>query len=184
MEEGREEKKNGKKEGEREERGAGAEEGLPAGGKSRAEQAADYFLEGYNCSQSVFLAFADRYGLDRETALRLSCTFGGGMGRMRQVCGAVSGMALVCGLETGNTDPKDRQKKTENYGQMRKLAEAFREKHGSIVCGELLALSAREKQREGAAPSERTAEYYKKRPCRELVRCAAEILEREFEKPC
>lgn len=145
-----------------------------------AERAANYFLEGYNCCQSVFLAFSDRYGIDRETALKLSCSFGGGMGRMRQVCGAVSGMALVCGMETGNTDGKDKQKKTENYGKMRRLAEAFREKNGSIVCGELLGLSGQAGNTEGTAPSDRTAEYYKKRPCKELVRCAAEILEREF----
>ena len=148
---------------------------------ARSERAADYFQEGFNCCQSVFLAFADRYGFDRETALKLSCSFGGGMGRMRQVCGAVSGMALVCGLETGNTDAGDRRKKTENYGRMRKLADAFREKQGSIVCGELLGLSEGQKKEEDAAPSERTAEYYKKRPCKELVRCAAELLEREFD---
>lgn len=152
----------------------------PSQGENRPQRAAEYFLEGYNCCQSVFLAFADRYRIDRETALKLSCSFGGGMGRMRQVCGAVSGMALVCGLETGNTDKTDKQAKTKNYEQMRRLAGTFREKNGSIVCGELLGLSEQEKKEEGAAPSNRTAEYYKKRPCKELVRCAAEILEREF----
>lgn len=150
--------------------------------KTRPELAAEYFLEGYNCCQSVFLAFADRYGIDRETALKLSCSFGGGVGRMRQVCGAVSGMALVCGLETGNTDGRDKERKTKNYEQMRELAEMFREKNGSIVCSELLGISG-QKKKEGAAPSDRTAEYYKKRPCKELVTCAAEILEQEFKKP-
>lgn len=151
-------------------------------GKTRAERAEEYFLEGYNCCQAVFLAFAGRYGIEKETALKLSCSFGGGMGRMRQVCGAVSGMALVCGMETGNTDSKDKITKTKNYECMRKLADAFREQNGSIVCGELLNLSA--KVKEEAAPSERTAEYYKRRPCKELVKCAAEILEQEFlEKP-
>ncbi|MCI8549680.1 MAG: C_GCAxxG_C_C family protein [Lachnospiraceae bacterium] len=145
-----------------------------------AGQAAEFFSQGYNCCQSVFLAFAGRYGIDRETALKLSCSFGGGMGRMRQVCGAVSGMALICGLETGNTDCGDRQAKTKNYETMRRLASAFREKNGSIVCGELLGLSEQEKKGEGAAPSPRTEDYYKKRPCKELVRCAAEILEEEF----
>ena len=141
-----------------------------------AEQAAEFFSQGYNCCQSVFLAFAGHYGIDRETALKLSCSFGGGMGRMRQVCGAVSGMALICGLETGNTDSGDRQAKTKNYEIMRRLASVFREKNGSIVCGELLGLSDQEKRKESA----RTEEYYKKRPCKELVRCAAEILEEEF----
>ena len=101
---------------------------------------------------------------------------------MRQVCGAVSGMALVCGLETGNTDPKNQQAKTENYETMRRLSEAFREANGSIVCGELLGLTEKDKKEEGAAPSLRTAEYYKKRPCKELVRCAAALLEQEFFK--
>ena len=149
---------------------------------SDSERAAELFGQGYNCCQSVLLAFADHYGIDRETALKLSCSFGGGMGRMRQVCGAVSGMALVCGLETGNTDPKNQQVKTENYETMRRLAEAFREANGSIVCGELLGLTEKDKKEEGAAPSLRTAEYYKKRPCKELVRCAAALLEQEFFK--
>ena len=161
-------------------RGEQAQE--PGMEENPSDRAAEYFLEGYNCCQSVFLAFAGRYGIDRETALKLSCSFGGGMGRMRQVCGAVSGMALVCGLETGNTDQADKGAKTKNYEQMRKLAGAFREKNGSIVCGELLGLSEQKKKEEGAAPSDRTAEYYKKRPCKELVRCAAEILEKEFGK--
>ncbi|QNM06125.1 C-GCAxxG-C-C family protein [Qiania dongpingensis] len=147
---------------------------------SRAERAAEFFGQGYNCCQSVFLAFCDKYGIEQETALRLSCSFGGGMGRMRQVCGAVSGMALVCGLETGNTDCRNQQAKTENYETMRRLAEAFRRENGSIVCGELLGLTDAEKKAETSAPSYRTAEYYKKRPCKELVRCAAEILEKEF----
>lgn len=149
--------------------------------KSRSQSAAEYFSGGYNCSQSVFLAFADKYGIDRETALKLSCSFGGGMGRMRQVCGAVSGMALVCGMETGNTDSGNQQKKTENYETMRRLAGEFKKINGSIVCGELLGLTKEKQKEETAAPSLRTAEYYKKRPCKELVRCAAEILEKEFE---
>lgn len=148
--------------------------------ESRADRAASYFGQGYNCCQSVFLAFADKYGIGEELALKLACSFGGGMGRMRQVCGAVSGMALVCGMETGNTDPEDQKAKTENYAMMRNLAEKFREKNGSIICGELLGLSQKTKEEETAAPSLRTAEYYKKRPCKEIVRCAAEILENEF----
>lgn len=148
--------------------------------ESRADRAASYFSQGYNCCQSVFLAFADRYGIEEKMALKLACSFGGGMGRMRQTCGAVSGMALVCGMETGNTDLQNQQAKTKNYETMRRLAAAFKEVNGSIVCGELLGLTREEKNSETAAPSLRTAEYYKKRPCKELVRCAAEILEKEF----
>ena len=149
-------------------------------GISRSDFAAELFGRGYNCSQSVFLAFSDRYGLSDEAALRLSCALGGGMGRLRLVCGAVSAMALVCGLETGNTDPKDQAKKTACYEKMRKLASAFSEENGSVICRELLGLSEKETKKEGAAPALRTAEYYKKRPCKELVRQAAAILEEEF----
>ena len=93
--------------------------------KRRADRAEENFRKGFNCCQSVFLAFADQYGIDEKTALKLSCSFGGGLGRLRQVCGAVSGMALVCGLECGNTDPENQNAKTENYSRMRKLAAAF-----------------------------------------------------------
>ena len=146
-------------------------------GISRSEYAAQLFGQGYNCCQSVFLAFSDRYGLEEELALRLSCSLGAGMGRMRLVCGTVSAMALVCGLETGNTDPKDQEGKTRNYEEIRKLAGAFRDSQGTVICRELLGLSEEEAQAEGAAPARRTAEYYKKRPCKELVRRADQILE-------
>ena len=126
-------------------------------GISRSDFAAELFGRGYNCSQSVFLAFSDRYGLSDEAALRLSCALGGGMGRLRLVCGAVSAMALVCGLETGNTDPKDQAKKTACYEKMRKLASAFSEENGSVICRELLGLSEKETKKEGAAPALRTA---------------------------
>lgn len=150
--------------------------------QNRAVRAEENFRKGFNCCQSVFLAFADHYGIDEETALKLSCSFGGGLGRLRQVCGAVSGMALVCGLECGNTDPENQKAKTENYSRMRKLASAFEEAQGSIVCAELLGMGTGRKKEE-AAPSLRTESYYKKRPCPELVRFAAELLEREFFAP-
>lgn len=145
---------------------------------TRAECAVQYFKEGYNCSQSVFLAFSDRYGLEKEMASRLSASFGGGMGRMREVCGAVSGMLLVAGLETGAVDGKDQVQKRENYEMVQKLAGEYREKNGSIVCRELLGLDKNTPIQ--AKPEERTKEYYKKRPCVELVRQAAEILEAAF----
>ena len=141
---------------------------------NRQEKARDYFLMGYNCAQSVFAAFADLYGIEEGTALRLSCSFGAGMGRMREVCGAVSGMFLVAGLECGNTDPKNREKKTENYETVRMLAKRFQEKNQTIICRELLGIRKAEKT---AAPSIRTAEYYKNRPCVKTVMDAAAILE-------
>lgn len=141
---------------------------------NRQEKAKEYFMKGYNCSQSVFAAFADIYGIEEETALKLSCSFGAGMGRMREVCGAVSGMFLAAGLECGNIDPKDQVRKKENYETVRMLADRFREKNQTIICRELLGIRKAEKE---AAPSERTEEYYKTRPCVKMVMDAAGILE-------
>lgn len=148
----------------------------------RSLQAEAYFTEGYNCSQSVFMAFADIYGFDKETAARLSASFGGGFGRMREVCGCVSGMALVSGMETGAVIGKDAEGKKHNYDVMQKLAGKFTEINGSIICRELLGLGKDGKPVDTTVtkPDERNAEYYKKRPCKELVRLAAEILEEEF----
>lgn len=140
----------------------------------RQERAKEYFMSGYNCAQSVFAAFADIYGIEEETALKISCSFGAGMGRMREVCGAVSGMFLVAGLECGNTDPKDQAQKTANYETVRMLADRFKEKNKTIICRELLGIRAAEKS---AAPSERTDTYYKTRPCVRTVMDAAGILE-------
>ena len=162
-----------------------------------ADKAVQLFQEGYNCSQAVFAAFADKYGIDRELALRLSASFGGGMGRMREVCGAVSGMLLTAGLETGAVEGSDREGKAANYKEVQALAEQFRKENGSIICRELLGLkpeggktspvleggkasSVSEDAHMSPIPEERTEQYYKKRPCLELVRCAAEILEERY----
>ena len=135
------------------------------------------FEEGYNCAQSVFLAFSDLHGMDTHTAAVLSSSFGGGMGRLREVCGAVSGMFLVAGILYGYDDPGAREEKAAHYARIQELAKAFEEKNGSIVCRELLGLSVK---REEPTPKERTAEYYKKRPCPELV----EFVERgELDSP-
>lgn len=139
-----------------------------------AKKAMDLFKEGYNCSQAVFLAFEDKYHIDRTTALKLSSSLGGGMGRLREVCGAVSGMFLVAGVLYGYDDPKDYDKKTEHYARIQQLAKEFETLNGSIVCRELLGLG---KEKEGPAPDKRTDEYYKKRPCSELVGMAAAIME-------
>lgn len=146
--------------------------------ETRPEKAVRLFKEGYNCSQAVFMAFSDEYGIDAATASRLSASFGGGMGRMREVCGAVSGMLLVAGLETGAVEGRDQEGKKRNYQMVQALAEEYRKKNGSIICRELLGLGKDTKIQ--AVPEARTEEYYKKRPCPELIRQAAEILEHTF----
>lgn len=145
----------------------------------RRERAVELFKQGYNCAQSVFAAYADIYGMSEELALRLSASFGAGVGRMREVCGCVSGMALVAGLETGVTDGADRTGKAHNYAVVQEMAKKFRERGGgSIVCRELLGL----KQVENSSiPSERTQEYYAKRPCLELIGIACDIIEETFD---
>ena len=159
--------------------------------KPEREKAKELFLEGYNCSQAVFAAYAERYGLDKELALRLSASFGGGMGRMREVCGAVSAMFMVAGMETGQVRPRDPEAKKANYEMVQKLARRYKEEYGSIICKELLGLvpmPGKEKaEGEGGAlraaeftdttPAERTEEYYKKRPCLEQIQRACDILD-------
>ncbi len=142
---------------------------------TRRERAMQNFYDGYNCTQSVVLAFSDLIGLDREEVLRMVSPFGGGMGRLREVCGSVSGMFMVTGALYGYSDPKARQAKKELYSRVQELASAFEAENGSIVCRELLGLS---EKRQKPEPEERTPEYYKKRPCPELIGMAAEILER------
>ena len=146
----------------------------------RSEKAKSLFKEGYNCSQSVFLTFEDLYGLDRQTALKISSPFGAGFGMLREVCGCVSGMMMALGAVEGYCSPEDREGKKQLYKEVQALAHAFEKENGSIICRELLGLSEKETKKEGAAPALRTAEYYKKRPCKELVRQAAAILEEEF----
>ncbi len=141
---------------------------------TKREKAMALFKEGYNCSQAVMGAFAEDMGMELDTALMLSSSFGGGMGRMREVCGAVSGMFMAVGLKMGYSDPKDSEAKTAHYKRIQDLAEKFKERNRYIVCRQLLGL---EGQDTNPVPAERTQEYYKKRPCAELVGDAAEILE-------
>lgn len=138
------------------------------------EKAKELFIEGYNCAQSVFVAFQDEMNIDRETALKLSSSFGGGMGRLREVCGAVSGMFMVAGVLYGYDDPKDKEEKAKHYARIQELANEFSKQNKSIVCRELLGL---DKKTDSPIPSERTKEYYDKRPCVELVGQAAKIIE-------
>lgn len=142
---------------------------------TKAKKAQQYFKDGYNCCQAVVLAFAPELGIDEKTALMLSSSFGGGFGRLREICGAVSGMGIVAGLKYGYTSPEANKngKKAEHYALIQKLAKEFEEKNGSIICRELTGLEP-----STHVPSDRTPEYYKKRPCDQLVYDAAEILER------
>ena len=139
-----------------------------------SELAKDLFNQGYNCSQAVLVAFEDEIGLDLETCLKIASSFGGGMGRLREVCGAVSGMFMVAGLKYGYTDPKDHMEKTEHYKRIQQLAKQFEEANGSIVCRELLGLSVKA---DVPVPEKRTEQYYKKRPCAELVEQVATIMD-------
>ncbi|MEG1791598.1 MAG: C-GCAxxG-C-C family protein [Clostridia bacterium] len=135
-------------------------------------QAQNYFKEGYNCCQAVVLAFADEVKVDKDTLLMIASSFGGGMGRLREVCGAVSAMFIIEGLKDGYTLPNDRVSKAELYKRIQKLAEEFKKLNGTIICRELLKSSE-----VGGSPETRTPEYYKKRPCVELVGQAAKIIE-------
>lgn len=139
------------------------------------QKAVDLFHEGYNCAQAVFAAFSDVMGMDLELALKLSSSFGGGMGRMREVCGACSGAFMVLGALYGNSDSSN-ESKMKHYELVRYAAEEFKKINGSIICRELL--EGIDTTTPGNVPQERTAEYYKKRPCDMLVADAAEIVER------
>lgn len=141
---------------------------------SRREMAMANFIKGYNCSQSIVLAFADMLPIDESMISKLASSFGGGMGRLREVCGSVSGMFMVAGLLYGYDGPETGQVKADHYARIQELARRFEEKHGTIVCREMLGLSVRH---DVPVPEARTAEYYKKRPCAEIIGDAAEILE-------
>ena len=142
---------------------------------TRGERAEALFLQGYTCAQAVLLAFEDITGLDTTTAAKLSCGFGGGMGRLREVCGAVSGMFMVYDLVCGYAEPGDMDAKKRTYADIRELAARFSaQSGGSIVCRELLAGV---QTTAGGDPEQRTPEYYQKRPCPNLVALAADVLD-------
>lgn len=132
--------------------------------------------EGYNCCQAVVLAYNDLFDIDDKTAASLSSGFGGGMGRMREVCGSVSGMVMLAGLMSPADDPSDKAGRTRNYALVQEVAGEFRNINGSIVCRELLGLVPAGSKSESPEPSDRTAEYYRKRPCEELVGISARII--------
>lgn len=136
------------------------------------EKAKALFTSGYNCAQAVFAAFSDVTGIDFEASVKLSSGFGGGMGRMREVCGAVSGMFMVLNAVEGYTSPTDNVAKMELYAKVQRLAEEFKKENGSIICREIVGDSVTSTP----IPTERTGEFYKKRPCGEYVEMAADIV--------
>ena len=145
---------------------------------TKAEMAKKYFTDGYNCAQAVFAAFHEEMGMTESQALKMSSAFGVGMGRLRQVCGAVSVMFMVLGTLYGYDDAKDDAAKKELYSRVQALAGEFKEEYKTIICRELLGVDGAEKPE----PSPRNAEYYEKRPCLSFVRSAARILSEFLEK--
>lgn len=142
---------------------------------TRVARAVDYFMQGYGCCQSVVAAFADIYGLDETLAKKIAAGFGGGVGRMRMMCGAVSGIVMLTGLDCGQTEGSDREGKSACYMVVQDLLAKSREQNGSIVCAEILGIKGYEKAHSSYVASERTAEYYKTRPCAAKVESAARI---------
>ncbi len=147
---------------------------------SRAERAKEYFLQGYACSQAVALAFSDIMGVDETTISKMMLPFGGGMGRLRLTCGAVSGMAAVIGAVFAEKDNTPENKK-RTYAIVQELCNQFKAKNGSLICAELLS-GMKLPVEVGGEAEKRTQEYYKKRSCAEIVYCAAKILEEYLEK--
>ena len=141
--------------------------------EQRSRRARELFLGGYNCAQAVFIAYCDVAAMSEEMAATVAAPFGGGMGRLREVCGAVSGMTMVAGFLNPNAQPNDNDNKKRLYSLVQSLAEEFRTENGAIVCRELLGLA---QQKDDPTPSPRTGEYYKRRPCADYVEIAARIV--------
>lgn len=138
----------------------------------RVQRAKELFHQGFNCSQSVVAACADIYGMDEQMALRVAASFGGGIGRMRQTCGAACGMFLLAGLENGSALPGDAEGKKKNYALVQDLAAKFKDENGSLICAELLGIAPKPQE---PTPEARTEAYYKKRPCADMVASAVRI---------
>lgn len=142
--------------------------------ESRIARAVELFMQGYNCSQSVVAAFADLYGLDETAACRVAAGFGAGVGRMRMMCGAVSGIVILAGLDCGTVVGSDRTGKSDCYRLVQRLVGTFRERNGSVICAELLAMHGT-KATDTPEASERNAAYYAQRPCARKVESAARV---------
>ena len=143
--------------------------------EERVNRAVDNFMAGYGCCQSVVAAFSDLYGLDEEMAKRIGAGFGGGVGRLRMMCGAVSGIVILVGLDCGQTEGSDREGKSACYKVVQDLLEQSKQENGSIICAEILGLKGYTKAHDSYVASARTAEYYKSRPCAAKVESAARI---------
>lgn len=143
----------------------------------RTAQAVDYFKEGYNCAQSVAMAYSDVFKLDMETVKQISAPFGGGMGRLREVCGAATGMFMILGMQYPASDPTDMKAKEDNYAAVQRTAAKFKERLGSYLCADLLKIECKPQE---VTPSDRNTEYYATRPCALCVAVGAEILGREL----
>ena len=141
---------------------------------NRINNAVNNFEKGYNCSQAVFLAYANKYGLSEDIALKMASSFGGGMGRLREVCGAVTAMFAIAGLEKGYIEYDNDDIKAEHYQFIQLLAEKFKEEHASLICRELLGL---EKGKISSTPTKRTEEFYNTRPCADFIKTASNIIE-------
>ena len=141
---------------------------------TKSEQAKQLFIDGHNCAQAVFCTFAPMLGIDENTALTLSACFGGGLGRQREVCGAVSAMCMALSLKYAPKDPKDQAAKAAFYARIQEACNQFKQKNGSIICRELLGIAPGP---QSPVPQPRTPEYYAHRTCPDKVKCAAEILE-------
>lgn len=145
----------------------------------RREKAQKLFLSGYNCSQAVAIAFSDLVGIDEQTMCRLSSTFGGGFGRLREICGAVSGAGIILGLLYYDNNPNNKKAKAEHYKRVQEFAKAFKEINGSYICGELL--DGKINVNKDPNPDERNAEYFKIRPCVKMVDDAVKLLNEYIE---
>lgn len=150
--------------------------------EEKMEEARLLFLSGANCAQAVLGAFCKETGLDMETSMKIACGFGGGMARMREVCGAVSGMFMAFDMICGTADFKDKEAKDRIYKKLQELAAGFKKENPSIICRELLGLTLGANTPDEPVSEARTAQYYKKRPCADLVALAAGILAEEIEK--
>ena len=141
--------------------------------EDKAKKAEELFLSGYNCAQSVFCAFCEDFGIDFEVGLKMTSSMGGGMGRLREVCGAVSSMFLLVGLKRGYIENNNDEIKANHYKLIQDLADEFKNEFGSILCRNLLG-----EDRGSYVPDKRTEEYYKTRPCVEFIKYAAKLTEK------
>lgn len=148
--------------------------------EERDRMAREYFRDGYNCCQSVLLAFKDVIDLPADKIAAISAGFGGGMGRLREICGAMSASVFMAGVISPSSEPSNHAERTANYALVQQFAARFREEQGSIVCRELLGI--RSGQKESPAPSERTGQWYTSRPCERIVGAAARMIAEKLEE--